>query len=346
MTAAPADVLDPSASLARADELLAEGKPREAIDLLSAANRRRPDATIEQRLVQVRHSGFARIDRKPGREDWPPTAEDLFPASGRPPEVNGADLTAELLGSGILRHGCLLVRGLVGRSKVAQLVYAVDKALESFDAHLDGVPVSETAPWFVPFEPDAGYKVGYGRQWVRDAGGAWMVDSPHALFELIETFQDAGVDRALTEYLGERPALSVKKCTLRRVPTDTSADWHQDGAFLGAGIRTVNVWLSLSHCGTDAPGLDVVPRRLDHIVETGKCGAQFDWSVGPELVERVAADSGIVRPIFEPGDALLFDDFFLHQTGVSPGMTLERYAIESWFFAPSTYPDDQIPILF
>ena len=51
-------------------------------------------------------------------------------------------------------------------------------------------------------------------------------------------------------------------------------------------------------------------------------------------------------PIFEPGDALLFDDFFLHQTGVSPGMTQQRYAIETWFFAPSTYPHDQIPILF
>ncbi len=78
MTAAPTDVLDPSASLAKADELLAEGKPREAIDLLSAANRRRPDATIEQRLVQVRHSAFARIDRHPGREDWPPPRRTCF----------------------------------------------------------------------------------------------------------------------------------------------------------------------------------------------------------------------------------------------------------------------------
>jgi hypothetical protein len=347
MTSAPADVLDPSAVLGKADTLLAEGKPREAIDLLSAANRRHSDASIEQRLVQVRHSGFATLDRSPGREDWPPAVPDLFsPVSGHPPELQGVDLTAEALGSGILRHGCLLVRGLVPRSKVSSLVDAVDKSLESYDAHRDGVPVSETTPWFVPFEPGAGYSVRYGRQWVRDAGGAWMVDSPRALFELIETFQDVGLDRVLTDYLGERPALSVKKCTLRRVPTDTRADWHQDGAFLGTGIRTVNVWLSLSHCGDDAPGLDLVPQRMDHIVETGTHGAVFDWSVGPELVERVAWGAGVVRPIFEPGDGLLFDDYFLHQTGVSPGMTQERYAIESWFFAPSTYPDDQIPILF
>jgi hypothetical protein len=27
-------------------------------------------------------------------------------------------------------------------------------------------------------------------------------------------------------------------------------------------------------------------------------------------------------------------------------MTRERYAIETWFFAPSRYPDAQIPLLY
>jgi hypothetical protein len=31
---------------------------------------------------------------------------------------------------------------------------------------------------------------------------------------------------------------------------------------------------------------------------------------------------------------------------VSPGMTVERHAIETWFFAPSRYPDPQVPIAF
>ncbi len=43
---------------------------------------------------------------------------------------------------------------------------------------------------------------------------------------------------------------------------------------------------------------------------------------------------------------MLFDELLLHRTGVSPGMTRDRYTIESWFFAPSAYPDAQIPILF
>ncbi len=40
-------------------------------------------------------------------------------------------------------------------------------------------------------------------------------------------------------------------------------------------VRTVNVWITLSPCGLDAPGLDVVPRRIDHLVETGSHGASL-----------------------------------------------------------------------
>ena len=61
---------------------------------------------------------------------------------------------------------------------------------------------------------------------------------------------------------------------------------------------------------------------------------------------RSPATRQILRPIFEAGDAILFDDMNLHRTAVAPEMTHERYAIESWFFAPSHYPDAQIPVTF
>ena len=164
------------------------------------------------------------------------------------------------------------------------------------------------------------------------------------LFVLLELFEDLGLRELIGSFLGERPALSANKCNLRRVPVTTSTNWHQDGAFLGADVRSLNVWVSLSHCGIDAPGLDIVPRRLDGVLETGTDGALFDWSVSPAVVEQVGTP--VLRPELAPGDALLFDHLFLHRTGVSPGMTQERYAIESWFFAPSSYPEGQIPIVF
>ena len=53
-----------------------------------------------------------------------------------------------------------------------------------------------------------------------------------------------------------------------------------------------------------------------------------------------------MRPVFEPGDALLFDNMLLHRTAADATMTQARYAIESWFFAPSRYPNDQLPLVF
>jgi hypothetical protein len=204
----------------------------------------------------------------------------------------------------------------------------------------------ETRPWFVPFDMGNASTLRPERKWVTGGGGVWTVDSPRAMFEVLETFSQIGLDGPLTGYLGERPALSVKKWTLRRVPVSSGTNWHQDGAFLGEGIRTVNCWLALSHCGDDAPGLDIVPKRLDRILTTGTEGAIFDWSVGEGVVERAAEDAPVIRPIFEAGDALFFDERFLHRTAVSEGMTRERYAIESWFFAPSHYPADQLPLVF
>ena len=145
-------------------------------------------------------------------------------------------------------------------------------------------------PWFVPFLREPGR---LERKVRRDVGGVLAVDSPRALFDVIEAFDAAGIRRVVGEFLGEQPAMLAKKWTLRRVPHDSrEAGWHQDGAFMGGDIRSLNVWLSLSHCGDDAPGLDVVARRLDAVVPTGTDGAWIDWTVGPGMVERVARGCG------------------------------------------------------
>lgn len=319
----------------------------ETIDALVSANRTHRDAEVERRLVRARHEAFVELDRS-GLE---PADAELGPEV--PEVVDRDDLTPHALHSGILRHGSLHVRGVVPEHRVAELVDGIDRAIAGRDAFDGGADREETTPWFEPFRPHRSYPSIMNRQlwnrrkWVREAGGVWAADSPRMLFELFETLDEVGLRDVITGYLGERPALAVDKCTLRRVPLDTSTDWHQDGAFLGSGIKTVNMWLSLSHCGRDAPGLDIVPARLDRIVETGTEGAAFSWSVGPGVVDRVAAaTSAVRRPVFEPGDVLFFDDLFLHRTAIDPAMQRERYAIESWFFAPSAYPEQYVPLVF
>jgi ectoine hydroxylase-related dioxygenase (phytanoyl-CoA dioxygenase family) len=156
-----------------------------------------------------------------------------------------------------------------------------------------------------------------------------------------------GVKQIVGEYLGEAPAVSVKKSALRKVPPrETPGDWHQDGAFLGADkVRTVNLWVALSDCGERASGLDIVPRRFGHLAETGTEGAYFYWSVGHAKAMEEAGALGFVAPNFAAGDALLFDQWLLHRTTGRPGLTQSRYALENWFFAPSTFPMDWLPVV-
>jgi ectoine hydroxylase-related dioxygenase (phytanoyl-CoA dioxygenase family) len=337
------------AILADADTLVAEDRWLDAVDLLQRTPAVRDDPTLSRRLVQLRHSAFAHLHGSTPAAMWPPDVPDLFPEPGIP-EIDATELAAPLVTSGIRRHGSIIVRNVLDEQDTAPLVEGIDRALDARDRWVSGeVSVDDTAPWFALFEPDDGYQPVNGpRNWISKGGGVWTADSPRMLFDFVDLLRRTPLPAVIEQHLGERPALSVQKSTLRRVPTDLNgADWHQDGAFLdkGAGLRTVNVWLSLSHCGVDAPGLELVPRRIDEILETGTRGAWFDWSVGPELVAEVAAATPPVHPVFAPGDVVLFDEFNLHRTFLDPAMTRPRYAIESWFFAPSKYPPHHAPVV-
>jgi hypothetical protein len=342
--------VEQSQVLQAVDALEADGRFLDAIDELTSANRLQRDSEIERRLVGVRHEAFEELSRSAPSPLPPPSPHGELPGSGELPTVSPDELDPESVRAGISSSGCLLVPGLLPQSRVDRLVEDVDRALDGHDAHADGAPVSETTPWFEPFAPAEQYRKGgkirVKRQGVRSGGGVWTTDSPRALYDLLDTFDDVHLTPVITGFLGERPALSMNKCTLRRVPLDTvNAQWHQDGAFLGEPIRTLNVWIALTRCGRDAPGLDVLPRRLDGVVATGTEGAMFDWSVSPAMVEQVSEGTPICRPVFEAGDALLFDELFLHRTACEPGMSRERHAIETWLFAPSVYPDKQIPLV-
>jgi hypothetical protein len=327
---------------AAAEALEAEGRLLEAIDSLTSANRHRPSADIEQRLVRLRYEAFGSLDRSRGLAAWPRSIADPFPdVADAPPEVSLESLTPQLLGGSIVHHGCLVVRHLVSSVSVERLGEGIKSSFACRDKHQDGAALAQTTPWYVPFDPGFSRADRFGkRNYIR------TVDSPRALFALLGTFDEAGLGAIISAHLGERPALSANKCALRRVPPDAGGtDFHQDGAFLGLGIRALNVWLALSHCGgdSDARGLEFVPRRLDLLRESERDSAVFDWAVSATTAERVAGGT-IARPEFAPGDALLFDERLLHRTAAA-ARTRDRYAIESWFFAPSRYPENHVPVV-
>lgn len=317
--------------MAEVEELLA----------LHAANRRRPDAEAERRLLRMRVDLFARRE---------PSGDTFHVEAGAPdgvlvglPSISPPALDANRLRESIITYGVAHVKGLLSPDRVAEMRKVVDAALDAQERHYAGVPVQETSPWFEPTADLLENEL--SRVFVRADGGVLAADSPRGLFHLLDLFYSLGVDRLVGDYFGERPALSSEKTTLRRaLPGDTSGDWHQDGRFLGSQIRSLNFWVALSDCPADqpgglptTPGLELVASRLHRIVQTGTAGAKYEWSVADDLVQREFAGK-MVRPQFAAGDALFFDHFSLHRTWRCPGVIRPRHALESWFFAPSMYP--------
>jgi hypothetical protein len=336
-----------TAAVARADMLVAEGHLLEAIETLHEANRLAPDPDVEVQLATLRHQAFALIEPASRFTSWPPPTELPDSAPATIPVISPGDLTAERVRRAILTHGCVRVPNLLANEQAAQFVHDIEHTIQVRTEN-EHRPLVLQPPWFaaLPLPPEQAELL--FRPWIARGGGLLACDSPRLLEQIFTIYEDLGLRDLLTEYLGERPILSANKCTLRRAGS-TNASWHQDGAFLGTDLRVLNVWISLSDCGgdrDDAPSMDVVPRRLDHVVETGTGGAIFDWAVGDDVVESLSVDHPVIRTSFNAGDALLFDEFFLHRTAVGDHFTRDRYAIESWFFAATGYPAGQIPLVW
>jgi hypothetical protein len=198
---------------------------------------------------------------------------------------------------------------------------------------------------FDEFSPAQAYaeKLAYGRLFITACCGLSASDSPRVSFEMVEMYRAAGLPELVDAYLGETALISVEKTTLRKAEPSVPGAWHQDGSFMG-DARAVNMWLALSRCGDEAPGLDIVPRRLDHFVRTRTDEAVIEAHVSQRAAEEAAGEAPILRPIFDPGDALFFDGMLLHQTGSDPSMPRPRLGIENWFFGASTFPDKFTPI--
>ena len=317
------------------EELFAE------IRRLTEVNRADRDVEIERRLLRLRHLAGIRLIDEPERDPEYPTPDtDGLPEADGLPDFSPRDVTPELLRAAILRDGCMIVRGLVDRDVALAFADELDRGFaerEAIDAGGSAQP-----GYYEEFAADERFQQ-LTRPWIKEGGGLLAADSPLLAFGMLEMFDAARVPELVGGYLGEPTAMSVNKTTLRKAEPSVVGAWHQDGAFMG-DVRSLNLWLSLSRCGDDAPGLDIVPRRLDYLVETGTEGTFVPHQVSAAKAEEAAGNVPIVRPIFEPGDAVFFDDLCLHQTASDPSMPNPRFAIESWFFGGSGFPAAYAPV--
>jgi hypothetical protein len=340
--AAPADPA--TQALRDAERLVDDGRLAEAVDVLAASDPTGRDPVIETRVLELRHEAVVAMGASPGRSPWPPVDDDPFPdVSGCLPEVDASRLDARTLGGAVAHHGALVVRNMIGSDDARRVIDGMHRAEAARDRGADGTPAGDSSVWYSRFpSPDETGR----RTMVERRGGIWLADSPANTALVLGLLRSSGTIDAVTGHLGERPCFSLEKSTLRRLaPVFTFTGWHQDGAFLGPEVRTMNVWIALSPCGGDrpTPGLELVPKRLHEVLSTE--GGIGPISIAPALLQEVAADAPPVRPEFEPGDGLMFDERFLHRTYLHEHMTEPRYAIECWLFAPSHRSPDYLPVL-
>ena len=161
------------------------------------------------------------------------------------------------------------------------------------------------------------------RGWMNPAGAA--VDIPRLAFDMFQIFE--AVADAIGGYLGERPAISVRSAPFARLRPSVAGAWHR-GRRLHGDVRSLNVWLSLSRCGDEAPRARSRPggwtRSRSHRRLTRSCST----TTFSQATRARRWRSRHRATDFEWGDALLFDDLFLHRTASDPSMPKPRFAVE------------------
>jgi hypothetical protein len=296
---------------------------------LSTQSRTTPNAGAEQALLYARHAAFRNLPKATPNPMPSNTAHavSVDAAVGLP--VCEGQPSAELVRSAIDQHGSLVVRNLLPRSRAEELKKAVldsVAARNSFKAGGDRNPA-----YYTEFDHIANNAT---REFTSEAG-VLAADSPRGHFLMVEALNDHGIVDIAGKLLGDRPALSVEKCVLRKVEPQLYASWHQDGAFLGERISTLDVWVALTPCGRTAPGLEIFPRRMNRVLPTG---CFFSWDLSDETLAQEYPGVRSVMPEFDVGDAIIFDQLCVHRSGFSSGMTDTRLAVECWLFAPASIP--------
>lgn len=339
-------------ALSAADALVAQGQWQAALDLLQASNREQPLASLQQEIMDLRiRAGRERPQDTPaGALTTVLQPPDL--ARGDIPEIPVAELSAQRLYDAIHGCGAAIVRGLLAPDRAAELRGLMDRVVAARRQPDLAPPREKTAAWYVRSGEVRGAPAQFFAspdEPATHSSSIWVADSPRVACQLLDLYASLGLPGLLQAYFGEPARLSVKKWVLRKIAPKPEGDagWHQDGRFLGEDIQTVNLWLALSDCGDSAPapGMDLVLDGRREIQPTGTDGAWFDWTVGPERVAQVASGCGVTQPRFAAGDALFFDHFNLHRTAFEAHHSAVRYAIESWFFAASSAPLKQQPIV-
>ncbi len=159
--------------------------------------------------------------------------------------------------------------------------------------------------------------------------------------DVLATVASAPVAAELEAALGPSPWCNVSQSWLRHGRPPHS--WHQDGAlrhdFLAhagrpapadAALTMRTLWIALTPCGRDAPGLQWIDAPLPGLLQPAELTEEaVAERFGPQQVRHAE---------LAPGQALLFDGLLLHRTHLTPEMSGQRCSLELRFFRAGALP--------
>lgn len=281
----------------------------------------------------------------------------------RIPEIKASELTVDFLKKSIREKGCVIVRNYFDVDDVKTMRAYIDHAFAVNDNNasfvnkylskqIDLKEVLEKTKADIQqkqkHNPTYTNTVKLGRTLAQPLGknkSHLTAQTPILTEKLLNLFERKQLKSLLRSYFGSEPCVSVYKWVLRRAsPPEAPIDFHQDGAFMGDEITSLNCWISLSDCGAgyDVHGMDIVPIRHMNAFEKGT--GVLNWTISPQsVIEKYSAEA-IVTPTFQAGDLFFFDHLLVHRTQSIPNPASKRYAIETWFFDSVNFPKNQIPL--
>jgi hypothetical protein len=279
------------------------------------------------------------------------------------PEIDASKLTVDILKQAIREKGCLIARNFFDAAEVKEMRSYVDYAFAINDNRdnfihqylakqidLEEVLEKTRADIEEKLKSNPTYTntLKLGKKLAQPLGknkSHLTAQTPILTEKLFKLYEKKQLKALLRSYFGNEPCVSVYKWVLRRAdPPAEPIDFHQDGAFMGDEITSLNCWISLSDCGAgcDLHGMDIVPVR--HMNAFAKGTGILNWTISQQSVVDAYSEDGIVTPTFRAGDMFFFDHLLVHRSQSIPNPASKRYAIETWFFDSVNFPKNQIPL--
>ncbi|MEZ0373551.1 MAG: hypothetical protein ACAI44_30960 [Candidatus Sericytochromatia bacterium] len=240
-------------------------------------------------------------------------------------EFRAGELTAASFNETLASHNCLLIRK---QGPAWMIQETLRRALKVFEFRQRQFEQRQLPP---------GYHKNY------DYGlmtyiGIRELDLPHeSPFQIVSAFAKSSLRPLFEACLGKPLYFNLTESAVRRQLPDRPElyiPFHQDGPFCqNPAWPQLNCWAPLVSCGSQAPGLEMLPVGLQEMLPVTPDQHEHygHYALSDKEVFRHGRPEQLWHPGLEPGDVLLLNSYALHRTYAQPSMQTPRYSLELRF---------------